>query len=246
MSEVFVVERAAFFDGDWPQGFVAMTGAAGAAFLATAHRHGRFVERQLAEDTPAWKQWIPYCVLRCRAHAGSSDEGIAPVSGLDGIFRVQRTRAQGETRLHGAWSIGLGGHVEPIDGLGGTIAEQGANFFRRSLLRELTEELLLSTDLPPPRFVGLLNDDQTAVGRVHAGLVYVCDLVVDLATASRCVAIGEIHKMHGGFGSLVEFAELWQDRRRFESWSQFLIHAGVAGPMGDSTSGWADAKAAHR
>lgn len=234
MAQVFVVDRAAFFDGAWPQGFVGMAGADATSFLEAACRRGRFVERPLAEQTPAWKQWIPYCVLRCRRDAAPADEGLSPGSReLQGIFRVQRTSGQGEARLHGAWSIGLGGHVEPVDRTAPD-AGSGATFFGRSLARELTEELLLARELPEPRFVGLLNDDRTPVGRVHAGLVYVCDLEADLEAARGLVGIREISKMHGCFGSLVEFRELWQDPARFESWSQFLVQAGVAGPMGAS------------
>jgi predicted NUDIX family phosphoesterase len=235
MAQVFAVERAAFFGGEWPQGFVAVTGATASGFLDDAHRRGRFVERAVAEQTPAWKQWIPYCVLRCRSAVASPHEGLEPARGtLDGVFRVERTSGQGEARLHGAWSIGLGGHVEPVDRGDGDGTEHGAGFFERALARELAEELRLGTSLPAPRFVGLLNDEQTPVGRVHAGLVYVCDLVTDLDAARRMVAVREIGKMRGGFGSLVEFGELWQDPSRFESWSQFLVQAGVAGPMGDS------------
>ena len=85
-----------------------------------------------------------------------------------------------------------------------------------------------------PRLVGLLNDDTTSVGAVHAGLVYVLDLPVDLATARAAVQVREISKMRGGFGPLVELARLWQTPSQFESWSAFLLRAGVAGPMGDS------------
>lgn len=237
MTEVFVVDRSAFFGGsDWPHGFVSLRGDDAAHFLDRAYRQGRFVERELAERTPAWKQWIPYCVVRSRTSPPPASEGLAPAAGqLSGIFRVQRTSKQGEARLHGAWSIGIGGHVEPIDGLAARPTEHGANFFARSLARELAEELHLSSEVAPTaRFVGLLNDDQTPVGRVHAGLVYVLDLDADLEAARRQVAVREISKMHGCFGSLVEFEELWQDPTRFESWSQFLVQAGVAGPMGDS------------
>jgi predicted NUDIX family phosphoesterase len=235
MQRVFVVDRASLFGGEWPHGFVPLAGAAARAFLDQAHGLGRFEARPDAERTPAWKQWIPYCVLRCRQRHPADAEGLAPATGPAGLFCVQRTSGQGEARLHGSWSIGLGGHVEPED-QAPEGAEHGANFFQRALARELAEELHLAGGVTPPRFVGLLNDDQTPVGRVHAGLVYVCDLVTDLEAARRQVTVREISKMRGGFGSLVEFRELWQDPARFESWSQFLVQAGVAGPMGASDS----------
>ncbi|MBL8750275.1 MAG: hypothetical protein JNK78_14000 [Planctomycetes bacterium] len=216
MTDVFVVDRRAFFGGDWPQGFTPIAPADGDAFLSRALAAGRFEARARAEDEPAWKQWIPYCVLRATADPR-----------LLGVFTVQRTRGQGESRLHGAWSIGIGGHIDAEDRIEG---EGGAReFFGRALARELHEELVILNTEPAPRFVGLLNDDETPVGTVHAGLVYVWDLIGSLETARRRVSVRETTKMHGGFGSLVEFRELWQDPAKFESWSQFLIRAGIAG-----------------
>jgi predicted NUDIX family phosphoesterase len=230
MVEVFVVDRAAFFGGDWPHGFVPLAAADGASFLDRARALGRFVDRPTAERTPAWKQWIPYCVIRCAAR------GSPPNPVPEGLFRVQRTHGQSEARLHGLWSIGLGGHVEPEDAVpspGRT--ETAGQFFARSLWRELKEELHFElSGTSEPHFLGLLNDDSTAVGQVHAGLVYRLDLEVDLARAAESVRVREISKMRGGFGSLVEFRDLWQDPSRFESWSQFLVQAGVAGPIGAS------------
>jgi predicted NUDIX family phosphoesterase len=233
VSQVLVVDRAAFFGGDWPQGFVPMAGQKAEAFLEKARAAARFVDRPEAERTPAWKQWIPYCVVRSRA-AAPREAGLVPddpAAPVTGVFCVQRTTGQGETRLHGAWSIGLGGHVEPEDLDRAPQPAGGPAFFRSALVRELTEELGCGSLLPRPRFVGLLNDDGTAVGQVHAGLVHVWDLVGDLTAARHAVKVREISKMKGGFGSLVEFCELWQDPAKFESWSQLLIQAGVAGPL---------------
>lgn len=230
MAEVFVVDRAAFFGGTWPHGFAPLAGAEAEQFLTRACSLGRFVDREGAERNPAWKQWIPYCVICCAPRTGAHN----PVP--DGIFRVQRTRGQSEVRLHGAWSIGLGGHVEPEDAVPSPgQPETGPRFFTRSLWRELREELHLEIpETSQPRFLGLLNDDSTAVGQVHAGLVYRLDLAATLDQAQQSVRVREISKMRGGFGSLVEFRNLWQDPSRFESWSQFLVQAGVAGPMGAS------------
>jgi predicted NUDIX family phosphoesterase len=220
MTEVLVVDRAVFFGGDWPQGFRPLVGNDAAAFLAAAHGGARFVERPAAEANPAWKQWIPYCVLRC-------GQPTARDGDTDGVFLVRRTRGQSEARLHGALSIGLGGHVEPMDQpVGGATA---ADFFEGALQRELAEELdLRHFPLPRGQFLGLLNDDSTDVGRVHAGLVYAIDIPLPVTAARERVQIGEISKMHGGFTSLVEFADLWQNPPQFETWSQLLIRAGIA------------------
>lgn len=254
-ERVFVVDRTAFFGGDWPQGFHALAPDA-EGFLARAYAAGRFVARATAEDDPACKQWIPYCVLCCGDwQPGGADE-------QRGVFTVQRGRGQSEARLHGSRSIGLGGHVEPVDALPSGDAAAAApaaaqQFFANALWRELREELAWQPpqDRPAadpdaassslqassghawaaalrPRLLGIVNDDSTPVGRVHAGLVYRLDLPLPLPAARKSVHVLEITKMRGGFASLVEFRQLWQDPTRFESWSQFLIEAGVIGAMG--------------
>jgi len=227
-EQVFVVDRAAFFGGDWPQGYQPID--APDTFVARAMRLGRFVERDEAERTPAWKQWIPYCMLRCGDWGPDGD----PQS--RGVLLVQRTNKGGEARLHESWSIGLGGHINPVDeqplGQDPTAPDAQA-FFAAALQRELHEELRLpDAPLPTPRLLGLINDDSTNVGQVHAGLAYCVDLPQPLAEAREMVGIREISKMRGGFTHLVEFAELWQTPSQFESWSQFLIQAEIVGAMG--------------
>ena len=95
----------------------------------------------------AWKQVIPYLVLRDGAR----------------YFLMRRTRAGGDARLHDRFSIGVGGHLNPGDGdLAG------------GLRREWREEL--EADFEPEfELIGLLNDDTTEVGSVHLGAVYVAD-----------------------------------------------------------------------
>jgi predicted NUDIX family phosphoesterase len=181
--------------------------------LAAFASAGFFVERPAAEQDPGSKQLIPYCVLR------------QP----DRLFWVQRKPAAGETRLHGRLSIGLGGHVNPEE----YDVVVGPDLFRTALARELGEELV-GTDGLEPRFLGLLNDDQDEVGRVHAGLVHAIDLP---AGRSPLPAVREISKMAGGWGSLAELDALWQDPARFESWSRILIQAGIPGGKAVFASG---------
>lgn len=220
MSQVLVADRAAFFGGAWPQGFVALPGPEGDQFLTTALAASRFVDRPIAEQTPAWKQWIPYCLLCCRGGDGSEP----------GVLLVRRTKGQSEARLHGAWSIGLGGHVDPEDG---PPSGPGNAYFARALGRELTEELVLpSHGAPKPRFLGLLNDDSTDVGAVHAGLVYRVDLDVPNSLARKQISIREVGKMEGCFTHLVEFFKVWQDGAPFESWSSVLVRAGCVDAVG--------------
>ena len=236
-AQVFVVDRNALFDGNWPQGYHRLHDSN--SFLAQAHRLGRFVDREEAESNPAWKQLIPYCMLRC----GDWSPTGRPAD--RGVFLVQRTKKGGETRLHNSWSVGLGGHIEPIDmetapAIESDISEanEARAFFASALGRELSEELSLpqANQVPAPKLLGLINDDSTEVGAVHAGLAYSIDFAFPLRIAREMVGIREVSKLQGGFRHLVEFANLWQTQSQFESWSQFLIQAEVTGAMGDIPS----------
>lgn len=122
---------------------VRLDGVAG--FLEVVAREGRFEARDTMEGDPAFKQVIPYLVLRDGAR----------------YFLMRRTRAGGDARLHDRWSIGVGGHLNPGD----------AGVFG-GLRREWREEL--DADFEPDfQPVGLLNDDTTEVGAVHIGVIVV-------------------------------------------------------------------------
>jgi predicted NUDIX family phosphoesterase len=143
--------------------------------------HGTYRRRGDAEDDPSWKQVIPYLALR---------------DGAD-IFLMRRTRAGGDVRLHDRYSIGVGGHVNPQDGgiLGG-------------LRREWAEEMTADFE-PDFRPVGVLNDDENAVGAVHLGLVFSAD------ADGRPVEVRETEKLEGNFvpladvGDVVDLLETW-------------------------------------
>lgn len=165
-------------------------------FVKTVERDGRYEPRPAMELDPSFKQIIPYLVLR------------------DGprYFLMQRTRGGGDARLHGAYSIGVGGHLNPGDGdlTGG-------------LRREWQEELIAEF-LPEFRLVALLNDDTTPVGAVHLGAVHLADV-------EGCpVAVRETHKLTGGF---VEPSEVRAVADRLETWSRlafdFLESREIAG-----------------
>ncbi len=204
IERVLVVDRDAFFGGDWPQGFTPLGPEAAVAQTTAFEAAARFEPRPVAEETPAWKQPIPYCVV-CR--------------GDREVFCVQRLAAQGEARLHGKISIGIGGHVEPVDQL-------GPGILARAATRELSEELFLDPDIQSsiaPRCVGILNDDSNAVGAVHIGLVYIAQVPAD--TPDTAIRVRETTKMHGGFRGVAGADDLWHDAPLLESWSALLLDA---------------------
>lgn len=191
---VWVVRRRDLFPRCSPQGFLQLApDELERDFLRVARHRGFFVERREAEVTPAWKQLIPYCLVR-----------------FEGRFLLfERLAAQGETRLHGKLSIGVGGHLNPVD------AEPGGDLIVRGARRELAEELRLDSgiELTP---LGLLNDDQDPVGAVHVGVVFGVG-------PSREPEIRERHKMRGVWTPLAELRDMWQTRRPFESWSAEIL-----------------------
>jgi len=156
-----------------------------------------FMDRAAAEDDPTHKQLIPYCVFRCG----------------DRILHYTRGKSGGESRLHAKLSVGVGGHINPVDTGGG---RTGPDAYHAAVARELDEELVIA--VPPAttrRIIALLNDDSDPVGQVHLGLVHLIDLTDD-AIHAREDALAEL-----SFSSLGELNGALFDR--LETWSQHCI-----------------------
>ena len=156
--------------------------------------HGRYVERSLAEQDARLKQLIPYVLVR---------DG-------DAVFLMHRTDAGGDPRLHGRASIGVGGHLNPVD--------RGADALMAGLRREWEEELEADWE-PDFRLVGLLNDDSNAVGSVHLGVVFEVD------AAGRPLQVRERDKLAGTFAPVDAVLADWE---RLETWSR-LVATSVLG-----------------
>ena len=154
-----------------------------------------FMDRAAAEEDPSHKQLIPYCIFRCG----------------DRVLHYTRGKSGGESRLHAKISVGVGGHVNPIDtGDGRT----GPAAYHAAVTREIEEEL----DLPEEhehRIIALLNDESNPVGQVHLGIVHLIDLKSD-AVSSREDALTDL-----GFTALADLNGSWFER--LETWSQFCI-----------------------
>ena len=155
---------------------------------AAVAEHGRYADRPEAEREPSLKQLIPYVVLR---------DG-------DSIFLTHRTAQGGDARLHGRASIGVGGHLNPVDA--------GDDPIMAGLEREWAEELEAAWD-PSFELRGFLNDDSNDVGAVHLGVVF------EVQAAGRPVAVREHEKLSGEFVTPAELAASWD---RLETWSQLV------------------------
>jgi len=194
MEFVFVAPREALFPDCYPQGFRGFaTPAEADAFLARIRREGFFVEREKAERTPAWKQVIPYCVL--------AQEGE--------VLLMRRRSKGGEARLHDKLSIGVGGHINPID------LDAGQDLVLTAARREIEEEIEVRGAFEA-RLRGYLNDDSNPVGAVHLGLV--CT-----ANPTGPVRIREEDVLEGRMVAVEELRARAARADNFETWSSILI-----------------------
>lgn len=198
MEFVYVVKRYDLFDRAFPHGFVTEPEAVG-EWTRRIRSKGFFLERRQAEQDSSFKQIIPYTLV---LHG-------------EQVLLLRRLAKGGEARLHGKLSIGVGGHINPVDGpapggTGGDVLEAGC---RRELEEEI--EIRCAYTLAP---VGIINDDASDVGSVHFGLVNV----------ARCerpeVGIREAEVLEGHFVGRAELEELARaEGGRLETWSALII-----------------------
>lgn len=153
--------------------------------------------RRDVEEDPSFKQLIPYVIFQ---HVQD---------GQPTLFQYTRGSGQGEGRLHSKRSVGIGGHISADD------AEGDGAPYEVGLQRELDEEVNIQTAYTP-KCVGLINDDQTPVGQVHLGVVYL------YTCETQNVSSREDDIIETGF---LPIPELMEDLERFESWSQICLTA---------------------
>jgi predicted NUDIX family phosphoesterase len=104
----------------------------------------------------------------------------------------------------------VGGHISSQDAAGGS-----GDPYLEGLRRELDEEVVIETAYTA-RLVGLINDDESPVGRVHLGVVHLYQV------ESPRVRPREADLLDAGFRPL---AQLCAERDQFETWSQFALDA---------------------
>ena len=193
-EEVLVVTRSLFEDIGAFEG-IRTDGMDAAIARLLDPTHHFFMDRAAAEDDPSHKQLIPYCVIRCGSR----------------ILNYTRGKSGGESRLHALRSVGVGGHINPVDTGGG---RTGPEAYQAAVERELEEELVF--DLPHTnRIIALLNDDSNPVGQVHLGVVHLIEIEEEGihsnedALADLCFT--EIEELNGPMFE------------RLETWSQFCV-----------------------
>ena len=127
-----------------------------------AHVEPLLRDRSSAETDRAYKQLIPYVLMRNELGA-----------------MAQYERAGSEERLHGKLSLGVGGHVGEMDMPAGG-AFSWATAILRCVDREIMEELAVRPPAEGLSFLGLINEEVSLVGRVHLGVVWLFSPASDL------------------------------------------------------------------
>jgi len=154
-----------------------------------------FMDRAEAEEDPSHKQIIPYALFR---HG-------------DRYLHYVRGKSGGESRLHAQGSVGIGGHINPVDERADPL---GRETYLAGVEREIEEELNIVGG-HTNRMVALLNDDSNEVGKVHLGVVHIFDLETDQATSNED-SLSEL-----GFKTIEELkGEL---HGSLETWSRFCV-----------------------
>lgn len=163
------------------------------------------------ELDPGFKQLIPYVIFRHR-----------DAEGRQTVFQYTRGAGMGEGRLHRKRSVGIGGHISSVD----VGADGSAHPYEEGMRRELDEEVSIDTPCTA-RCVGLINDDQTEVGRVHLGVVHLMDV------ERPAVQPRESEIIECGFRPV---EEILSDMEGFETWSQICMKAlfGTDSPLARS------------
>lgn len=114
---------------------------------------GSYIPRSKAEIDERYRQVIPYVVMKTDKQ----------------YLLMKRTDKQGEKRLHNKLSLGVGGHVNDEDK-----GENTWQVFLRGMERELREEV--EAEIKSLRYIGVINEVNSPVSRVHIGLAYVAEV----------------------------------------------------------------------
>ena len=160
--------------------------------VVTASENILYKNRSEAELDKRYKQLIPYVLIICN----------------DRILRYRRGKGGQETRLHGLFSVGIGGHISEEDN--GLFTQ--AVGYTESMRRELMEEVAI--DEVKEASVAVINDDSTDVGYVHFGVVHVMHVDNEDVAGRRSGIVAP---------EFVPIAEAVKEASAYESWSRFCL-----------------------
>ncbi len=160
--------------------------------VVTSPSHLLYLNRSEAEQDKRYKQLIPYVLVIRNGK----------------ILRYKRGRGGQETRLHGLYSVGSGGHISDEDH-GLFSSDHG---YQEGMRRELMEEVAI--DEVKEAAVAVINDDSTEVGYVHFGIVHIMEAANETIVGRRSGIVGP---------EFIPIVEAVKDASGYESWSRFCL-----------------------
>lgn len=160
--------------------------------VVTSSDHIVYLNRSEAEQDKRYKQLIPYVLILCR----------------DRILRYRRGKRGQETRLHGLFSVGIGGHISEEDH--GLFSK--ALGYHEGMRRELMEEVAI--EAANAAAVAVINDDSTEVGFVHFGVVHVLRVADESIVGRRSGIVAP---------EFIPIADAMKEASSYESWSRFCL-----------------------
>jgi predicted NUDIX family phosphoesterase len=160
--------------------------------VVTASSNILYLNRGDAEQDKRYKQLIPYVLVICN----------------DRILRYRRGKGGQETRLHGLYSVGIGGHISEEDS---GLFSKGPGY-HEGMRRELMEEVAIEE--MKEAAVAVINDDSTEVGCVHFGVVHVMHVADETIVGRRSGIVGP---------EFIPMTEAVKDPSGYESWSRFCL-----------------------
>ncbi|SKC92130.1 hypothetical protein [Maledivibacter halophilus] len=149
-----------------------------------------FLDRDVAEYSYDYRQIIPYIIVK-------KD---------DSFLMLKRLNKQTEKRLHGKYSLGVGGHINPDQ------SGKYENIIMSGLFKELNEEISIIEPFKLT-FSGIINNQTSEVGKVHIGFLYI------LETSSLDYEVLEKEKMTGEW---IHKKNLRDYYKFLEGWSQIV------------------------
>ncbi|KHO52928.1 MAG: phosphoesterase [archaeon GW2011_AR17] len=162
-------------------------------------KHHLYGRRGDLEIDATHKHPIPYVLIV------NSQKGL--------VYAYQRSSNKTEaheSRLHGKWSWGVGGHVEQVDGV-------DKNPIRFCLEREVDEEVQINGNISSISLLGYINNSDP-VGLVHFGILYL------LETDAVEVSPADKEMKQGKFMCLSELEEICVSPDcTVEAWSQIAL-----------------------
>jgi predicted NUDIX family phosphoesterase len=194
-EQVMVVKTQLFHDCGYFQGFCAETERYLETLLEPVNT--QYLPRGDMEDDPSFKQLIPYCIFQ-----------FVDAAGENHIFQYTRGKGGGEARLRAKKSVGIGGHISTLDA-------HDASPYHLGMERELEEEIVIDTEFTQS-LVGLINDDENEVGKVHLGIVHL------FVVQKPQISANEADISDAGF---LPVSEIMADLDTYETWSKICLES---------------------